>query len=122
MLLHHFQDYVMRDFGWFTALLPAGTALALQPNAAPDISGKDQKQSLRQLADSADVRITMSGPRASSNFVTVEEVQHIVPTAVGLDRTDGYARLLLGVVLVNERKFTEEALRCLTQARDELPQ
>ncbi len=215
MLPGHLQGCVMRNFGWLAAILLAGTALAVQPNAAPGMSGKDQKQSLRQVADSADVRITVLEPRASSSLVTVEELQHTVPAkargeaekaeesrlehrtedaivhfnrailidpefaaarnnlaallmptdpalaaahlqeavkmdprnpmvlinltlsyvllhnweaaeqaarlAVGLDRTDGYARLLLGIVLVDERKFTDEALRCFTQARAEHP-
>lgn len=38
--------------------------------------------------------------------------------AVGVDRTSEYARLLLGVVLVDQQKFTEEALECLKQASE----
>jgi Flp pilus assembly protein TadD len=40
---------------------------------------------------------------------------------VDLDRTDGLPRYLLGVALVYQRKFTEEALQCFELSSDERP-
>jgi tetratricopeptide (TPR) repeat protein len=40
---------------------------------------------------------------------------------VRLDRTSGHASLLLGFVLIQQRKFTGEALRCFERVRDEYP-
>ena len=210
MLIDHVQRHVVRTFGWLAAILLSGMALAVQPNAAPEISGDDRQQSQRRLADSTEFRITVAGTRTSSDLVTLEELLHIVPEkamgevqkaeraraenrteeaiahfnrallidpdfaaarnnlatillptnpelavsqleeaikidprnpllflnltlgyamlhrldiaeraarrAVGLDRTGGYARFLLGVVLVDQKQFTDEALKCLEQA------
>jgi len=53
------------------------------------------------------------------NFEAAERAARL---RVSLDRTgDGHARLLLGFVLIKQRKFTEEALQCFERARDEYP-
>jgi len=53
------------------------------------------------------------------NFEAAERAARL---RVSLDRTGGgHARLLLGFVLIKQRKFTEEALQCFERARDEYP-
>lgn len=51
----------------------------------------------------------------------LEAAERAARVTVGLDRTGGRAPLLLGYVLMEQRKFTEEALQCFERARDEYP-
>jgi tetratricopeptide (TPR) repeat protein len=51
----------------------------------------------------------------------LEAAERAARVTVGLDRTGGRAPMLLGYVLMERRKFTEEALQCFERARDEYP-
>ena len=58
---------------------------------------------------------------AYSMVHNLDAAERAARSAVALDRTGSRPRLLLGFVLVEQRKFTEEALQCLERARDEYP-
>jgi tetratricopeptide (TPR) repeat protein len=47
-----------------------------------------------------------------------DDAERAARMALNLDRTDARARMLLGVALVDQHKFTEEALRCFERTFD----
>jgi len=51
----------------------------------------------------------------------LEAAERAARLTVDLDRTSGRAPLLLGFVLIQQRKFTEEALQCFERVRDQYP-
>jgi tetratricopeptide (TPR) repeat protein len=51
-----------------------------------------------------------------------DAAEHAIRLAVDLNRTGVLERLFLGLILVAQRKFTEEALQCLERAYDEYPE
>jgi tetratricopeptide (TPR) repeat protein len=51
-----------------------------------------------------------------------DAAEHAIRLAVDLNRTGVLEHLFLGLILVAQRKFTEEALQCLERAYDEYPE
>lgn len=90
------------------------------------LTSGDGKSAVAQLEEAAKVdphnptlftNLTL-GYTAIHNFDAAERAAR---TRLALDGTSTKAHLFLGLVLLEQRKFTDEALRCFERARDEHP-
>lgn len=88
--------------------------------------GSDLKSGLDQLEEA--IKIDPHHATLFTNLTVgytltrqLDDAERAARTAVDLDRAGAQPRFLLGMVLIEQQKYTEEALRCFERTWDEYP-
>lgn len=115
--IDHLKQAILIDPEFVSARNNLAAIYLIAANAEPAIA---------QLEEAA--KIDPNNPILFRNLTVGYAMMHKFDAAervarlrVDLDRTSGHARMLLGFALIQQQKFTEEALQCFERAGNEYP-
>jgi tetratricopeptide (TPR) repeat protein len=115
--IDHFKQAILIDPEFVAARNNLAAIYLVAENPEPAVA---------QLEEA--VKIDPNNPTLLRNLTVGYAMMHKFDAAeraarlrVGLDRTSGHAIMLLGFVLIQQRKFTGEALQCFERRRSEYP-
>ena len=123
--IHKQADEAIRHYSKAISIDPEYVA-ARNDLAVVYMNHSNLELGLEQLRDA--IRVDAHNPILFKNLAIgltwahqFDDAERIARQAVDLDRTGPQVRMLLGLVLVEERKFTTEALRSFEQTSDVFP-